>query len=119
LACAPGLGHHLGDAADHRDIDQAVGGICRGLDDDHRDPAFAHGSLGGQPDCGFVDAVGKAHGADGEARKRLRKQSFCAAIERLRVQNDVARAVRTPKERLGYPVDFARFAILSPTRLHL
>src|SRR3981081_1217325 len=24
------LADHLGDAADHRDIDQAVGGICRG-----------------------------------------------------------------------------------------
>ena len=27
--------------------------------------------------------------------------------------------VRTTKERLGHPIDFARFAILSPTRLHL
>ena len=43
-------------------------------------------------DRGFVDAVGKAHRADGETRKRLRKQSFRPAIERLRVQNDVARA---------------------------
>ena len=43
-------------------------------------------------DRGFVDPVGKAHRADGEARKRLRKQGFRPAIERLRVQNDVARA---------------------------
>src|SRR5439155_1639559 len=41
---------------------------------------------------GFGEAVGKAHGADGEASKRLRKESFRPAIERLRVQNDVARA---------------------------
>ena len=86
------LADHLGDAADHRDIDQAVGGICRGFDENHRYPAFAHGVLRRQPDRGFVDAVGKAHRADGEARKRLRKQSFGPAIERLRVQNDVARA---------------------------
>jgi hypothetical protein len=48
-------------------------------------PAFAQGILRRQPDCGFVDAVGKADRADGEARKRPCKQSFRPAIERLRV----------------------------------
>ena len=43
-------------------------------------------------DCSFVDAVRKADRADGKARKRLCKQSFRPAIERLRVQDDVARA---------------------------
>ena len=43
-------------------------------------------------DGGLVDTVGKAQGADGEARKCLRKQGFRPAIERLRVQNDVAGA---------------------------
>jgi hypothetical protein len=87
-----GLADHVGDAADHRDIDQAVGGICRGFDENHRNSAIAHGVLRRQPDRGFVDAVGEAHRADGEARKRLRKQGFRPAIQRLRVQNDVARA---------------------------
>ena len=76
---------HLGNAADHRNIDQAVGGICRGFDENHRDPAFAHGIFRRQPDRGFVDAVGKTHGADGEARECLGKQSFRPPIERLRV----------------------------------
>ena len=39
------LADHVGDAADHRDVDQAVGGIGRGFDEDHRHPAFAHGVL--------------------------------------------------------------------------
>ena len=55
-------------------------------------PAFAHGVLRRQPDRGFVDAVGKTNRADRETRERLRKQGFCPAIERLRVQNDVAGA---------------------------
>ena len=86
------LPDQIGDAADHRDIDQPVGGIGRGFDEDHRNPALAHGVLRRQLDGGFVDAVGKTHRADRETGKRLRKQGFRSAIERLRVQNDVARA---------------------------
>ena len=46
-------------------------------------PAFAHGVLRRQPNSGFVDAVRKAHRADGKTRKRLCKQGFRPAIERL------------------------------------
>ena len=81
----------VGDAADHRDIDEAVGRICRGFDQNHRNPPLAHGVVPRQLDSGFVDAVGKAHRADREAGKRFRKQRFGAAIEWLRMQDHVAR----------------------------
>ena len=50
--------------------------LFRGFDENHRYPAFVQGVRRRQPDCGFVDAVGKAHRADGETRERLRKQGF-------------------------------------------
>ena len=40
---------------------------------------------------GFIDAVGKAHRADREAGKRFGKQRLGSAIERLRMQDHVAR----------------------------
>jgi hypothetical protein len=55
-------------------------------------PTSAHRALGRQSDGCFVDAVGEAHAANGETCERLRKQRFRAAIERLRVQDDVTRA---------------------------
>ncbi len=85
------LANVVGDAADHRDIDEAVGGICRGFDENHRNPPLSHGVVPRQLESGFVDAVGKAHRADREAGKRFRKQRFGAAIERLRMQDHVTR----------------------------
>jgi hypothetical protein len=78
--------------ADHCDIDQAVGGIGRRFDEDHRDPPLPHRLRRRQRDRGFVDAVGKTHRSDRETRQRLQKQRLGAAVERLRVQNDVAGA---------------------------
>ncbi|MGY4293551.1 hypothetical protein ACVWXN_001646 [Bradyrhizobium sp. i1.4.4] len=40
----------------------------------------------------FINAIGEADGADRQARKRVRQQGFRPAIERLRVQDDVAGA---------------------------
>jgi hypothetical protein len=85
----------VGDAAHHRDVDEAVGGICRGFDQNHRNPPLLHGLVPRQLDRGLVDAVGKAHRADREAGQRFRQQRFGAAIERLRMQDHVAR----PNER--------------------
>jgi hypothetical protein len=47
-------------------VDQTVGGICRGFDENHRNPPFAHGVLRCNLDCGFVDAIGEANRADGD-----------------------------------------------------
>ena len=85
------LAEVVGDAADHRDIDESVGRICRGFDENHRNAPLSHRVVGRQLDSGFVDAVGKAHRADREARKRLREQRFRSAVERLRMQDHVAR----------------------------
>ena len=87
-----GRADHFCHAADHSDIDQPIGRICRGFDKNHGNPAHTHGALCREPYRGFVDTIGKAHSADGQIRKRLCEQSFRPAIERLRVQNDVAGA---------------------------
>ncbi|MEY9132580.1 hypothetical protein ACVIWV_001537 [Bradyrhizobium diazoefficiens] len=87
-----GLSDRVGDAADHRDVDEAIGRVGRGLDQDHRNPALAHRLLRGLLDRRLVDAVGKADSADRQARKRVGQQGFRPAIERLGVQDDVAGA---------------------------
>ena len=78
--------------ADHRDIDEAVGGICRGFDQNHRTRPFCMASSPASSAGGLVDAVGKAHRARYEKPDSvLRQQRFGAAIERLRMQDHVTR----------------------------
>jgi hypothetical protein len=84
------LADRVGDAADHRYVDQAVGGICRGLDENHRNPAFANGVRRREADRGFVDPIGEADRADRQTCKRLGEQGFGPTIERLGMQNHVA-----------------------------
>ena len=66
----------VGDAPDHRYVDQAVGGICRGLDEDHRDPSFAHGVVCRQVGCTFIDAICKAERADRQTGETSSQTAF-------------------------------------------
>ncbi|MGY3290460.1 hypothetical protein ACVWWP_003527 [Bradyrhizobium sp. LM3.6] len=86
------LSDDVGDTPHHRDVDQPVGRVGRSFDQDHRDPALAHGLFRGLADHSFVNTIGEADGADRQTRKRIRQQGFRPAIERLGVQNDIARA---------------------------
>ncbi|MFK4712761.1 hypothetical protein ABIF56_003463 [Bradyrhizobium elkanii] len=85
------LPNRVGDAPRQRDIDQAVGRIGRRLDEDHRDAALLHRLVGSGADDTLVEAVGKAHGVNREARQRPGEQRLGAAVERLRMQDHVAR----------------------------
>ena len=67
-------------------------GFAGRFDEDHRHSAFAHGILRCRADRGFVDAVGEADRADGQTRERLGEEGLGPAIERLGVQDHVARA---------------------------
>ncbi len=84
------LADRVGDAADHRDIDEAVGRVGRRFDQDHRDAAFRHRLLGRRLHRSLVDAVGETDGGNAEVEEGLRQQRFGAAVERLRMQNRVA-----------------------------
>jgi hypothetical protein len=84
------LADRVRDAADHRYVDQAVGGVRRGFDENHRYPAFADSLFRRQADRRFVDTIGEANRVDGKAGKGLGEQGFGASIERLGVQDHVA-----------------------------
>jgi hypothetical protein len=86
------LADRIGDAADHRYVNQAVGGVRRGFDENHRYPAFADSLFRRQVDRGLVDTIGKADRSDGKAGKSLGEQGFGATIEWLGVEDHVARA---------------------------
>jgi len=65
------LADRVGDAADHRYVDQAVGGVCGRFDEDHCNTTFAHGVFRCQADRGFVDTIGKTNRSDGKICERL------------------------------------------------
>jgi hypothetical protein len=60
------LADRFGDPADHRYVHQAIGGICRGFHENHREPALTHGLLRNRADLGLIDAVGKTDRANGQ-----------------------------------------------------
>lgn len=81
----------VGNAADHGDINEAVGRVRRRLDQDHGDTALGHRRFGRSRHRRFVDAIGKADGGDSEIEEGAGKQRLGAAIERLAVQDRVTR----------------------------
>ena len=82
---------HVGDTADHGDIDEAVGRVRRRFNEDDRDAPLAHRLLGRRPHRVLADAIGETDGVDAEIEEGLRQQRFGAAIERLRMQDGIAR----------------------------
>ncbi len=82
--------------AHQRHVDQRVQWVRRRLDHDHRDPALRLarlrcGGAGRAADRLSRETVREADAAHAEARERLRDQRLRAPIERLRMQDHVAR----------------------------
>jgi len=89
---ALGRANLVGNPAQQGDVDQRVGRVGRRLDQNHRNPTFAARSLRGLMNGRLVDAVDEAHRADAEVCHGVREQRFRPAVQRLGMQDDVARA---------------------------
>ena len=84
-------GDLVGDAADELDVDHGVERVRRRLDHDQRDAAQLRGRFCRLADRRLIDAVREADRLHLIGRQRARDQRLGAAIERLRVQDHVAR----------------------------
>ncbi len=90
----------VGDAAHEIHVDEGIQRVRRRLDQHDGDAALGERRLRGFTDRRLVDAVREADGGDAERLQRPRDQRFGAAIERLAVQDGIARpAIR--EERRG------------------
>ena len=90
----------VGELSNQRDVDQRIERIGGRLRHDDRHAAERARLLDRPADARLVHAVGETDGLDTHRRQRLRDKRLGAAIERLRMQDDVARA-RIGEDRGG------------------
>ena len=90
----------IGDARDQRDIYQAVGGVSGRLDQNQRDASQTQRLLRGGAHFILIGAVAEADRLDIQVVQRFAQQRLGAAVERLRMQDHIARA-RKGQQRGG------------------
>ncbi|MNL24586.1 hypothetical protein D3C87_1460290 [compost metagenome] len=93
------LADHVGNAADHGDIDNTVCRVGGGLDEDDGHPAFRHRSLCGGYHRGLADTIGETHRRNAEIVEGLCQQRLSAAVQRLGMEYGVAGPDESEKRR--------------------
>lgn len=84
-------------AANRCDIDNTIGRIGRGFDQNDRNTTFRQRLFGCFLDGGLVNTIRKSDSLHAKIEEGLRQKRFRAAIKWLRMQDDIARAHKSEK----------------------